>query len=296
MINPDTLPDLSGRIAVVTGANSGIGLWTTIGLARAGARLVMVCRDAKRGEEARAIIAQKGAQANPDLLIADFADLKAVNALGERICEQYPKLHILVNNAGLFMRERLLTKDGYETTFAVNHLAPFLLTNKVLPSLERAGREGAQHARIVTVASMAARGQVIDFDDLMFARGYSMYTAYGRSKLANILFTKELSRRLKGHPVTANCLHPGVVATRIGDKGGMTGLVWGFLKPVFMTPEKGAVNSLYVATAPEIENVSGAFFVKRKPATVNRLGDDADAAARLWNESEKLVNAALMKA
>jgi NAD(P)-dependent dehydrogenase (short-subunit alcohol dehydrogenase family) len=295
MIKPDTLPDLSGRTAVVTGANSGIGLWTAVGLAKAGARVVMVCRDAKRGEEARALVVQRGADSSPDLLIADFASLKAVNALGERVREQYPRLHILVNNAGLFMRERELTKDGYETTFAVNHLAPFLLTNKVLPSLERAGREGKQHARVVTVASMAARGQVIDFDDLMFARGYSMFTAYGRSKLANILFTKELSRRLAGHPVTANCLHPGVVATRIGDKGGIAGLVWGFLKPVFMTPEKGAVSSLYVATAPEIENVSGAFFVKRKPATVNRLADDADAAARLWEESEMLVAAALQR-
>ncbi len=180
-------------------------------------------------------------------------------------------------------------------TFAVNHLAPFLLTNKLLPSLERAGNEGARNARVVTVSSTSARGQTINFDDLMVTRSYSMFTAYGQSKLANILFTKELSRRLAGRKVTANSLHPGVVATRIGDKGGMTGLIWGFLKPTFMTPEKGAQNSLYVATSPEIENVSGAFFVRRKPVTPNRLADDAAMAARLWTESEKLIAAALNK-
>ncbi len=296
MMKPDTLPDLSGQTSVITGANSGIGLWTAIGLAKAGARVVMVCRDANRGEEARTFVTQKAAGVRPDLLIADFSDLKAVNALGDRISQQYPQLHVLVNNAGLFMRQRVVTKDGYETTFAVNHLAPFLLTNKLLPSLERTGSEGVRNSRVVNVSSVAARGETINFDDLMLTRSYSMFTAYGRSKLANILFTKELSRRLAGRKVTANSLHPGVVATHIGDKGGMTGLMWGFLKPVFLTPEKGALNSLYVATSPEIENVSGAFFVKRKAVTSNRIVDDAAMAARLWTESERLIAAALNRA
>ena len=289
-----TIPSQEGRTAIVTGANAGIGLWTATGLAKAGAQVVMVCRDPHRGEDARAAISRAGSR-EPDLVIADFASLKAVHDAANRILDRHPQIHILVNNAGLFAPQRELTVDGYEMTIAINHLAPFLLTNTLLPALERGG-ELHRHARIVTVASQAARRANIDLGDLMLSRRYSMMAAYAQSKLANILFTKELARRLPPSPVTANCLHPGVVATGIGSKGGVSGFIWNTLKPVFLSPEKGAVNSLYVATSPAIEGISGAYFVKQRPAAANPLAEDRAIASRLWLESQKLVDAALSKA
>ncbi len=286
-----TPPSQEGRIAVVTGASSGIGRTAADGLAKAGAQLILICRSAARGEAARAEIAKSSGR-TPDLILADFADLNAVRKAGAQIVERYPQIHILLNNAGLFSRSRVLTRDGYEMTFAVNHLAPFLLTDTVLPALERGGTAG-RAARIVTVASAAANRASIDLSDLMAARRYSMLGAYGQSKLANILFTKELARRLPPRPVTANCLHPGVVATRIGNAGGIASVVWSAIKPFMISPEQGAVTSLYTATAPEIEGVSGAFFVKQHQARPNPIANSEDIAARLWAESEKLVRAAL---
>ncbi len=293
MTNSFVVPSQSGRTAIVTGASSGIGLWTAAGLAKAGAHVVMVCRNPKRGEEAKTFVSRLGGP-TPDLVLADFADLKAVEDAAVTISAGYPQIHILVNNAGLFSLNRELTKDGYEMTFAVNHLAPFLFTNKLLPALERSGEQN-RHARIVTVASAAANRATIELRDLMSTRRYNMLGVYGQSKLANILFTKELARRLPPRPISTNCLHPGVVGTQIGNKGGMAGLVWSAIKPFIISPEDGAVNSLYVATSPQIEGVSGAFFVKQKQARPNPLADDQGIAARLWSESEKLVEAALAK-
>jgi NAD(P)-dependent dehydrogenase (short-subunit alcohol dehydrogenase family) len=301
-MKPYAVPSQEGRIAIVTGASGGIGLWTAAGLAKAGAKLILICRSAERGTEAKSFIA-RAARHSPELVLADFSDLSAVRKAGADMVKRYPQIHILVNNAGLFSKTRELTKDGYEMTFAVNHLAPFLLTNTVLPALERGGTE-ERRARIVTVASRAADRARINLSDLMSTRGHSrtaaesfnMFQAYGQSKLANILFTKELARRLPPRPVMANCLHPGVVATRIGNKGGIGGLVWSALKPFLITPEQGAVNSLYAATSPDIEGVNGAYFVKLHPASPNPIADDADIAGRLWSESEKLVEAAVSTA
>ncbi len=289
-----TLPSQEGRTAVVTGANTGIGLWTAIGLAKAGAQVIMVCRDPHRGEDARSLVT-KASQKKPGLVIADFASLKAVHDAAGRILDRHQQIHILVNNAGLFSRQGELSADGYEMTIAVNHLAPFLLTNTLLPALERAGQP-MRHARIVNVASEAANRASIDLGDLMSSRRYSMMAAYSQSKLANILFTKELARRLPPRPVSANCLHPGVVGTGIGDKGGVFGFGWSMLKPALLSPEKGAANSLYVATSPAIEGVSGAYFVKQKAARPNPVADDPVIARRLWTESQKLVDAALSRA
>jgi NAD(P)-dependent dehydrogenase (short-subunit alcohol dehydrogenase family) len=290
-MKPYAVPSQEGRIAIVTGASGGIGLWTALGLAKAGAHTVMLCRDARRGEEARRFVAE-GAGRVPELILADFADLAQVRAAGAEIAERHRYIHILVNNAGLFAPKRTLTKDGYELTFAVNHLAPFLLTETLLPALELAG-EASRHARIVNVASAAANRASIDLGDLMFARRYKMLSAYGQSKLANILFTKELARRLPPKPISANCLHPGVVATAIGNKGGIGGLVWSAIKPFMIGPEQGAVNSLFVATSPDIEGVSGAFFVKQRQARPNPIAEDPAVAAALWAESDRLVAEAL---
>ena len=288
------VPPQEGHIAVVSGASGGIGLWTALGLAKAGAHVVMICRSAQKGEDAKSFIVQAGGRA-PDLILADFADLNAVRDAGAEIVGRYPRVHILVNNVGLFSRKRALTKDGYEMTFAVNHLAPFLLTNGLLPSLERGSEEG-RYARIATVASAAANRASVELRDLMSTHRYSMFGAYSQSKLASILFTKELARRLPPRRITANCLHPGVVATRIGNKGGIEGLVWSAIKPFMISPRQGAENSLYVATSPDIEGVSGAYFVRLREGNPNPLADDPELAARLWSESEQLVNAALAKA
>jgi NAD(P)-dependent dehydrogenase (short-subunit alcohol dehydrogenase family) len=293
MANAYAVPPQEGQTAIVTGASGGIGLWTAAGLAKAGAQVVMVCRDAGRGEAAR-IFAGRGAPRPPELVLADFSDLAAVRDAALQILARHPRIDILVNNAGLFSRKRELTRDGYEMTFAVNHLAPFLFTNTMLPSLESAGN-AARRARIVTVASAAAQRSGLQLSDLMSTRRYTMFGAYSQSKLANILFTKELARRLPPRPITANCLHPGVVATRIGNKGGIEGAVWAAIKPFMMTPEQGAVNNLYVSTAPEIESISGAFFVKQRQADANPLASDERIAAALWSESERLINVALTR-
>jgi NAD(P)-dependent dehydrogenase (short-subunit alcohol dehydrogenase family) len=285
------VPSQEGRTAIVTGASGGIGLWTAAGLARAGAHVILICRNAERGAAAKAFIAPGGGRA-PDLLLADFADLSAVRKAGAEIVERFPQIHILVNNAGLFSRKHQLTKDGYEMTFAVNHLAPFLFTNTVLPALERGGTR-ERHARIVTVASAASNRASLRLDDLMSSRGYRMFGAYSQSKLANILFTKELARRLPPRPVSANCLHPGVVATRIGNQGSIGGLVWSAMKPFLISAEEGAASSLYATASPDIEGVSGQYLVKLRPANPNPIANDADLAARLWSESEVLVAAAL---
>src|SRR5271165_1721003 len=213
------LPSQEGRTAIVTGASGGIGLWTALGLAKAGAKVVMVVRSAERGAEAKAFITRMRGR-EPDIILADFADLKAVARAADTVASRYGTVHILVNNAGLFSNSRQLTKDGYEVTFAVNHLAPFLFTNTLLPVIERGGTP-ERHARIVTVASAAANRASIALGDLMSSRKYSMFGAYSQSKLCNVLFTKELARRLPPRPISANCLHPGVVATRIANKGGV---------------------------------------------------------------------------
>jgi NAD(P)-dependent dehydrogenase (short-subunit alcohol dehydrogenase family) len=285
------VPPQQGRTAIVTGASGGIGLWTALGLAKAGARVVLVVRNARRGAEAKAFIERRRGTA-PEVVLADFADLKAVARAAEEIAGRCPQIDVLVNNAGLFAPARELTKDGYEMTFAVNHLAPFLFTNALLPSIERGGTP-QRHARIVTVASRAAKRASITLDDLMAARGYSMFGAYAQSKLCNVLFTKELARRLPPRPISANCLHPGVVATGIGNKGVVGNLVWSAIKPFLIGPEEGAVNSLYVASSAEIEGISGAYFVSRRQARANPLSDDRELAARLWAESERLIERAL---
>ncbi|MBT3070546.1 SDR family oxidoreductase [Rhodomicrobium sp. Az07] len=288
------IPSQAGRTAVITGASSGIGLYTALGLAKAGAKVVLVCRSQERGEDAKRLIARQGGN-EPDLVLADFASLKSVRDAANRIANAYKEVHILVNNVGAFAPVRELTVDGYETTFAVNHLAPFLFTNTLIPTLAGSGEE-RRKARIVTVASNASNRASIDFGDLMSSRRYSVFGAYAQSKLANVLFTVELARRLPPKPVTANCLHPGVVGTGIGNVGGVMGAAWSILKPLVLTPEQGAENSLYVATAQEIEGKTGLYFVKERPARSNPIVEDRHASQRLWTESERLVEAALEKA
>lgn len=281
-------PDLSGRTALVTGGTGGIGLWTALGLLRAGAEIVIVGRSRERLADSAAWIAKQGGKPAPKTELADFASLRSVRDLGQRLTGQFDRLDILVNNAGLITARRQTSQDGYELIFAVNHLAPFLLTRSLLPLLRR----GAA-ARIVTVASTAHERGRMHWDDLMLQNGWSPMRAYAQSKLANILFTVALAKRLQGSGVTANSVHPGVVGSGFGNVGGLFGFGWRLAKPFLLTPEQGARTSLYAATAPELAGVSGQYFARSRPATPRPQARDATAADRLWRESETLVDRAL---
>ena len=279
----EAVPDLTGKRAVVTGATSGLGVPLARALADAGAEVVVVGRDPARTAR---VVGEIGGKARGE--IADFASLKAVAALAERIGDA--PLDILVNNAGLINLSRKLSGDGYELTLAVNHLAPFLLTERLLPALR-----AAPAARIVTTSSAAEDRATLELDDLMATRRYGGMAVYSRSKLANVMFTVELARRLAGTNVTANCFHPGVVATRFGEKGGVMGLIWTVARPFLLTPAQGADTGIWLATSPELGGVTGQFYARRRIKAMNRQALDDEDCRRLWLQSERLVAASLAK-
>jgi len=277
---------MDGRVCVITGATSGIGRAAAEQLASLGARLVIVARDPARGAAARDEIVAATGNREVALEIANLASQRQVRELAARLLAAEPEIHVLVNNAGLALGARRLTEDGLEETFAVNHLAPFLLTNLLLERLR-----GSSPARVVTVASAAHRGAAIPFDDLNGERGFSGWIAYGWTKLANILFTAELARRLAGSGVTATCLHPGVVATGFGREGPF--LVREFQRllgrVLLLDPKQGADTLVWLASSPEMEGASGGYYAKRRLATPSRAALDSAAARRLWQESERLT-------
>ena len=288
------LKDMHGTVCVVTGANSGIGKETAKGLARLGAHVVMVCRSAERGRDAKAEIQAVADQARPsnddavDLHIADLAVQEEIFALGETLRAEYDRLDVLVNNAGVLLGEREETPDGVEKTFAVNHIAPFLLTHLLLqPLKETAGRAG--EARVVTVASEAHRGASLHFDDLNAEGGYSMVQAYGQSKLANILFTHELARRLRDTGVTANCVHPGVVATNLWRGQDWLSRIARLFTWLYKNPSGGAEGVLYLSASRDVEGVTGQYFKETEAVNPSPEAYDEKAAARLWRVSLDMV-------
>src|SRR3954470_1466471 len=247
--------DGSARLALVTGASAGIGLETALGLARAGFRVVMVGRDAARTERAREDVAKRLAAERRDAApvetaLADFASLASVRSLAAAVLSRYDRLDVLVNNAGIIAPRYQRSQDGYELTIAVNHLAPFLLTNLLLDRL-RASAAAPAPARIVNVASQAHRGARLDLATWMDPAGWTPLQAYGRSKLYNILFTRTLAQQLVSSHVVAASLHPGVIATKIGDSAGLVGFGWRLAKPFLASPEKGARTSLFLATVSD---------------------------------------------
>lgn len=264
------------RVCLVTGANSGIGLETARGLARRDARVVMVCRDPVKGEAARRDVMTTTGNAKVDLLIADLASLDSVRQLAEQVKARYPQLHVLIHNAGLMAKRREVSADGFELQFAVHHLAVFLLTDLLLDLLKKSAP-----ARIINVSSMIHKLGKIDFTDLQSERKFGTYRSYGRSKLAMLLYTYELAARLQGTGVTVNALHPGAVATNIGMPG--------WMQPFLATPEQGARTTLYLATAPELERVTGKYFVDGKEARSSRASYDRNLGARLWTVTEQLL-------
>jgi NAD(P)-dependent dehydrogenase (short-subunit alcohol dehydrogenase family) len=280
---------MKGKTVVVTGGNSGIGLETAAALAAMGARVLVTARNADRGRTAVAQIAQRTEGAQVQLVVFDLADLSSVRRGAAEILEQAPRLDVLVNNAGLVLTERRLTADGFEATFATNHLGPFLFTNLLLDRIR-----SSAPARIVNVASTAHNSarKGIPFDDLQSERHYRGMRVYGQSKLANILFTLELARRLEGTGVTANSLHPGTVRTGYGadgDAGGFLSFGIKIAGPFFLSPAKGARTSVYLASSPEVDGVSGRYFVKCKPRRPRAWARDPEAAQQLWQVSEELV-------
>jgi len=280
--------NLVGKVCMVTGANSGLGLASVHELARRGAEVVLVCRDPRKGADAAAAVRSVAPGARVDLLLADFAALDEVRDLARKFLQSGRRIDVLVNNAGLMLTERRLTRDGFEYTFAVNHLAPFLLTNLLLDVLQRDGG-----GRIVNVASRAHTRARLPLDDLEATRDYDGWRVYCRSKLCNVLFNLELARRIEGSGVTANALHPGVIATGFGREA--TGF-WKWLlragRFVMAPPEKGAATQVYLAASPEVAGESGKYFVDCRPRPTSRAGADREAARRLWEVSERMVGLA----
>jgi retinol dehydrogenase-14 len=277
---------MAGRVVLITGGTGGIGKATAIGLATVGARVGITGRDPARAEQAAADIRAGSGNPAVDAFAADMSSQAEVRRLAAAVLDSYPRLDVLVNNVGGFWAHRHPTTDGLEHTFALNHLAPFLLTNLLLDRLK-----ASSPARVVTVSSGAQSAGRIDFDDLEGARNYSGQRAYSHSKLANIMFTFELARRLEGTGVTANCVHPGVVRTNFGaeDQAWLFTIVSHAVLPFLKTPTQGALTSIYLASSPDIDGVSGQFFANRKPKTANKLAYDTDMAARLWQVSADLV-------
>ena len=278
---------MQGKACMVTGANSGIGKATALGLAQVGANVVMVARDRARGEVAQNEVKAKSGNNSVDLLVADLSSQQSIRQLVENFKQHYEQLHVLINNAGVFMLTRRETVDGLEITFAVNYLAPFLLTNLLLDVLK-----ASAPARIVNVSSEAHENGYIKMDDLQAKKNYRPFRAYGQSKLALVMFTYELARRLQGTGVTANCLHPGFVATNIGQSGvvpvarPVAKFVLSFLG---ISPEEGAKTSIYLATSTDVEDVTGKYFVKSVISRSAPISYDESLQRQLWEESAKLV-------
>ncbi len=274
--------NLSGKICLVTGANSGIGRSTAHALAKMNATIVMVCRDRRRAEPVRDEIKAATGNQSVELMICDLASQADIRRFAAEFINTHDRLDVLINNAGVVVRQRSLTEDGIETTFAVNHLGYFLLTNLLLDLLKQ-----SSPARIINVSSAAHAYGKIDFDDLQGKKKYAGFAAYANSKLANVMFTYELARRLDGTGVAVNCLHPGTIST--GLFRNLPKPIDALIKLVTLSPDKGAETSVYLASSPEVEGVSGKYFAKKRERRTNKESYNAEAARRLWDVSAKLT-------
>jgi retinol dehydrogenase 14 len=276
---------MGGQTLLVTGGTSGIGKATAVAMAAMGADVVVTGLDPERGGLAVEEIRAESTGGSVELMLADLAVQAEVRRLAEEFRERHDRLDVLVNNAGLVQSERTETPDGIETTLAVNHLAPFLLTNLLLDLLKKSAP-----SRIVTVSSEAQRWGTMDFEDLQSRRNYKGMPVYGMTKLANIMFTCELAERLKGTGVTSTCVHPGAVNTRFGtsDRGPMT-LLFRLSKPFMRTPEQGADTLIYLASSWEVEGISGKYYSDRKWIEPQEIALDPEARRKLWEASEELT-------
>jgi NAD(P)-dependent dehydrogenase (short-subunit alcohol dehydrogenase family) len=276
---------MEGKTCVITGASAGIGKASAEQLASMDASVVMVCRSRGKGERAKAEVEVKSGSRSVELMLADLASLDSVRAFARQFEESHGSLHVLLNNAGVVRLRRSLTADGFETTFQVNYLAPFLLTNLLLPLLKRSAP-----SRTVNVSSAAHYGSHIDLNDLQLERGYRVLRAYSQSKLALVLFTYELARRLDETGVTANCLHPGNVATNIwGNALGPASFLGKVTRLFMLSPEKGARTQVYLASSPEVQTVNGEYFEPEGRKRSSTESYDQALAERLWDASAAMV-------
>jgi retinol dehydrogenase 14 len=285
-MNADTATSMTGKTVLITGATGGIGRAAAVALSSMGARIGITGRDRARAEYAAATIARESGNSAVDVFVADMSSQAEVRRLASEVLAAYPRLDVLLNNVGGFWAHRHATADGLEHTFALNHLAPFLLTSLLLERLKTSAP-----ARVVTVSSGAQSMGSIDFDDLMGDRKYSGQRAYNQSKLANVMFTYELAKRLEGTGVTATVLHPGITSTDFGREDQARG--WGPLIAVmrrFMkSPDQGAETSVYLASSLGAEGLTGKYFANRTPKKTHRASYDAAITARLWQVSAELV-------
>ena len=284
---------MRGKICMITGSNTGIGKETALGLAKLGATIVMVCRDREKGEAAAAEISRRASNPAVSLMVADLSSQAQIRRLVGDFYEgrgvpspgSRPKLDVLIHNAGVILPQRRLTADGIEAQFAVNHLAPFLLTHLLLDSLK-----AAAPSRIVVVASQVESRGTIQFDDLQSEKSYAPLPVYFQSKLANVLFTYELARRLQGTGVTVNCLHPGVIATNLLSDYMAKPRAIGFLSKLsYPGPEKGAKPSIRLASDPALATTTGKYFKEMVEAPTSKASNDQETARRLWKISEELT-------
>ncbi len=275
---------LQGKTAIVTGANSGMGMATVRALSDMGARVIMLCRSEKRGREALERLNSEKPR-DLDLILCDLGDYDSVRSFVSKVRESYSHIDILVNNAGFISLDRQETKEGLERQFGINHIGHFLLTTSLLDLMGKG-------SRIVVVASGAHKTGKIHFDDINLHNGFNVFKAYSQSKLANVLFTRELARRVKDKGITVNCCHPGAVATNIGidRETGFGKTVTGLLKPFFQTPEQGAGTAVFLATDDSVADVSGEYFYKCKIAKSSKRSKDMELAKELFEFSEKLIN------
>jgi len=276
---------MGGKVVLITGGTSGIGKAAATALAGMGATVVITGRNEERGKRALQEIRKESGNDGVELILADLTVQDEVRRLAEELRERHNQLEVLVNNAGLVLSERTETPDGIETQLAINHLAPFLLTNLLLDLL----KESAP-SRIVTVSSDAHRWAKIDLDDLQSRKRYRGMQVYGKTKLANIMFTYELAERLEGTGVTANCMHPGGVNTNFGNnQGGPVNLLFRLFKPFMRSPEQGADTLIYLASSPEVEGMTGKYLADRKVKAASDAAYDETTRKRLWEASEELT-------
>lgn len=274
--------ELSGKIAVVTGASSGMGMATCAALADKGASVIMLCRNKERGEAALKKL-KETEERDLQLLLCDLGDYASIDTFADQVKEKFGRVDILINNAGFISLDRRFTKEGVERQFGVNHLGHFLLTMRLTEMMEQGGR-------IVVVASGAHKAGKIHFDDINLMHGFNVVKAYSQSKLANVLFTRELARRLKGR-ITVNCCHPGAVATNMGidRETGFGKTIVGMLKPFFLTPEEGAATAVFLASDSSVKDITGEYFYKCRVAKSSERSKDMDLAAKLFVFSEEMI-------
>lgn len=274
---------MEGKICMITGANSGIGKATAKALAKMNATVVMVCRDKERGDKAQKEIIEQTGNNQVDLLLCDLSSKEQIQKLVKEFKEKYQNLHILINNAGIMLKKRELSVDGIEMNFAVHVIAPFLLTNLLLEVLKK-----STPSRIINVTSAAHRRAKIDFEDLQNKnKKYRLFTVYGISKLGEMLITYELSRKLEGTGVTANAVHPGLVNSNLGrDQSNFS--QW-FARKFFKSPEEGAETSIYLATSPEVEGITGKYFINKEPRQSSEESYNLEYAEKLWKICEEMT-------